>query len=119
MRLQSDPTVIYGMGERYAGKIHREDLRDANPFNTYVNNGLPPTPIAMPSLGSIVAAVHPQVTDELFFVARGDGSHIFSNTFDEHNTAVNKYQLANAYFFLARYRPYLREILSKGLYEHS
>lgn len=93
MRLQTDPTVIYGMGERYEGRIRRADLREATPWNTYVIRGLPPTPIAMPGAEAIRAAVAPQATDALFFVARGDGSHQFSRTLEEHNRAVREYQL--------------------------
>lgn len=93
MRLQTDPTVIYGMGERYTGRIRSADLREATPWNTYVIRGLPPTPIAMPGADSIRAAVHPEKTDALFFVARGDGSHVFSRTLEEHNKAVREFQL--------------------------
>src|SRR5699024_1014630 len=78
MRLQTDPTVIYGMGEDYDGNIRRSDLRKATPYNTYVIGGLPPTPIAMPGRDSILAALSPAATEDLFFVARGDGSHKFS-----------------------------------------
>jgi UPF0755 protein len=93
MRLQTDPTVIYGMGERYEGRIRSADLREPTPWNTYVIRGLPPTPIAMPGADSIRAAVAPAKTDALFFVARGDGSHQFSRTLEEHNRAVREYQL--------------------------
>lgn len=93
MRLQTDPTVIYGMGERYAGNIRRSDLREATPYNTYVIFGLPPTPIAMPGKAALQAAARPAEGDTLFFVARGDGSHFFSATYDEHRAAVEKYQL--------------------------
>lgn len=88
MRLQFDPTVIYGMGDRYTGTITKADLREDTPYNTYVHTGLPPTPIAMPSAGTINAALHPLHHDYLYFVARGDGSHQFSKTLTEHNTAV-------------------------------
>lgn len=92
MRLQTDPTVIYGMGESYRGRIRRSDLKQPTPYNTYVIDGLPPTPIAMPGAEAIHAAVDPASTDALYFVARGDGSHQFSATLEEHNAAVRQYQ---------------------------
>ncbi|MCK5002994.1 MAG: endolytic transglycosylase MltG [Gammaproteobacteria bacterium] len=94
MRLQTDPTVIYGMGENYKGDIRFRDLRKDTPYNTYTRNGLPPTPIAMPSLGAIKAVMHPAKTDYLYFVAFSDnsGRHKFSSTLVEHNKAVDKYQ---------------------------
>lgn len=92
MLLQTDPTVIYGMGERYGGSLHKNDLTADTPYNTYTRSGLPPTPIAMPSLASLQSALHPPASDKLYFVARGDGSSEFSRTLDEHNRAVNKYQ---------------------------
>lgn len=93
MRLQTDPTVIYGMGDRFDGDIRRRDLREATPWNTYVIRGLPPTPIASPSREAVIAAVNPGDGDYLYFVAKGDGSHYFSRTLEEHNRAVREYQL--------------------------
>ena len=92
MPLQTDPTVIYGLGESYDGKLHRRDLLTDAPYNTYTRAGLPPTPIAMPGKASLLAAVLPDPTKALYFVARGDGSSQFSATLEEHNRAVNKYQ---------------------------
>lgn len=93
MRLQTDPTVIYGMGEQYKGNISKADLRLDNPYNTYTRFGLPPTPIAMPGRASIYAALHPAAGNELYFVAKGDGSHHFSATLEEHQQAVKRYQI--------------------------
>ncbi len=93
MRLQTDPTVIYGMGLRYRGNIRLNDLKRDTPYNTYTRGGLPPTPIAMPGVKAIRAALHPSETRALYFVARGDGGHVFSNTLKEHNNAVTKYQI--------------------------
>lgn len=92
MPLQTDPTVIYGLGETFDGNLKKRDLQADTPHNTYTRRGLPPTPIAMPGLASIQAALHPAATSALYFVARGDGSSHFSNTLDEHNRAVNRYQ---------------------------
>ncbi|MDD5276656.1 MAG: endolytic transglycosylase MltG [Methylovulum sp.] len=92
MLLQTDPTVIYGMGEEYVGNIAYEDLRKRTPYNTYLSKGLPPTPIAMPGREAIVAALHPDNSDSLYFVARGDGTHVFSATLKSHNLAVEKFQ---------------------------
>jgi UPF0755 protein len=94
MLLQTDPTVIYGMGENYKGNIRYKDLRQATPYNTYVIEGLPPTPIAMPGRAAIHAALHPAKGKSLYFVAKGNGEglHVFSATLREHNNAVNRYQ---------------------------
>ncbi|WP_194787751.1 endolytic transglycosylase MltG [Pseudomonas sp. UFMG81] len=93
MMLQTDPTVIYGMGERYNGKITRADLREPTPYNTYTMTGLPPTPIAMVGREAIHAALNPSDGSSLYFVARGDGSHVFSDDLDDHNSAVREFQL--------------------------
>ena len=93
MKLQTDPTVIYGVKDRYDGNIRRSDLEDDNPYNTYVINGLPPTPIAMPSKAAIKAALHPDKTNYLYFVAKGGGAHKFSTSLAEHNNAVKRYVL--------------------------
>ena len=93
MKLQTDPTVIYGMGDRFDGDIRRVDLSEDTPYNTYVHKGLPPTPIALAGREAINAALHPDDGDAIFFVAKGDGTHQFSATLDEHNAAVRKYQL--------------------------
>lgn len=93
MRLQTDPTVIYGMGESYNGNIRRKDLRTDTPYNTYVHAGLTPTPIALPGREAIHAVLHPADGDALYFVATGQGGHYFSATLKEHNQAVQKYQI--------------------------
>ena len=92
MPLQTDPTVIYGLGDAFDGNLRRADLRADTPWNTYTRNGLPPTPIAMPGKASLLAAVQPGESRALYFVARGDGSSHFSESLDEHNRAVNRYQ---------------------------
>jgi len=93
MKLQTDPTVIYGMGERFNGNLRRQDLKTYTPYNTYMIKALPPTPIAMPSGEAVRAALNPAATKALYFVSRGDGSHEFSETLEQHNQAVVKYQL--------------------------
>ena len=93
MKLETDPSVIYGMGASYAGKIHKVDLQTDTPYNTYTRYGLPPTPIALPSRAAIHAVLHPAQGDALYFVAKGDGTHVFSATLAEQNAAVKKYIL--------------------------
>jgi len=93
MKLQTDPTVIYGMGEAFKGNIRRKDLHTPTPYNTYTQKGLPPSPICLPGYGSLLAAVNPEQGDTLYFVAKGNGEHAFSATLEEHNKAVRKYQL--------------------------
>jgi UPF0755 protein len=92
MRLQTDPTVIYGVGASFDGNLRKKDLQTDTPWNTYTRNGLPPTAIAMPGKAALLASVQPAPTRYLYFVARGDGSSHFSTTLDEHNRAVNRYQ---------------------------
>jgi len=96
MPLQTDPTVIYGLGDRFDGNLRRADLHTDHPWNTYTRKGLPPTPIAMPGRNALLAAVQPAASDALYFVARGDGSSQFSATLDAHNAAVNRYQRGGA-----------------------
>ena len=93
MLLQTDPTVIYGLGDRYNGKLTRAHLKEATPYNTYVISGLPPTPIAMVGREAIHAALNPVAGNSLYFVARGDGSHVFSDDLDAHNNAVREFQI--------------------------
>lgn len=93
MLLQTDPTVIYGMGDRYQGKIRKRDLQTDTPWNTYTRRGLPPTPIAMPSLASLEAVLHPEVHSFLYFVAKGDGTSVFASNLKEHQQNVRKYIL--------------------------
>ncbi len=96
MKLQTDPSVIYGMGERFDGNLRKRDLVTDTPFNTYTRRGLPPHPIAMPGLASLAAVMNPAETDALYFVSRGDGTSQFSRTLVEHNRAVAKYQMPGA-----------------------
>jgi UPF0755 protein len=93
MRLQTDPTVIYGLGESFDGNLRKRDLQQDNEYNTYTRGGLPPTPIAMPGIAAIEASLHPAKSNALYFVGKGDGSHAFSSTLNEHNRAVTRYQL--------------------------
>ena len=93
MRLETDPTIIYGMGSSYAGNIRKRDLQTDTPYNTYLRAGLPPTPIAMPGKAALEAVASPADGDAIFFVARGNGAHYFSATYAEHLAAVRKYQL--------------------------
>ena len=93
MLLQADPTIIYGLGDRFDGNLRSRDLKEDQPYNSYTRKGLPPTPIAMPSLSSVTAVMNPEHSDYLYFVAKGDGSHHFSKTYAEHLKAVRKYQL--------------------------
>lgn len=92
MRLQTDPTVIYGLGAKFDGDLRKKDLQTDTPWNTYTRDGLPPTAIAIPGKAALLAAVQPARSKALYFVAKGDGSSAFSNTLDEHNRAINKYQ---------------------------
>jgi UPF0755 protein len=96
MRLQTDPTLIYGLGEKFDGNLRKRDLLADGPYNSYTRAGLPPTPIALPGRASLMAAINPAPTRALYFVARGDGTSQFSETLAEHNRAVAKYQLAPA-----------------------
>jgi UPF0755 protein len=93
MKLQADPTVIYGLGEKFDGNLRKRDLVADTPYNTYTREGLPPTPIALPSQASLEAVTNPPATDYLYFVARGDGSSEFSTNLADHNRAVARYQL--------------------------
>lgn len=96
MLLQIDASVIYGLGQQYSGKLTYSDLKVDTPYNTYLHPGLPPTPIGMPSVSSLLAAVHPTKDTALYYVAKGDGSHVFSNNFREHLVAVNQYRIKQA-----------------------
>jgi UPF0755 protein len=96
MLLQTDPTVIYGLGERFDGNLRKRDLVTDTPYNSYTRSGLPPTPIALPGRAAIGAAMKPDSTDALYFVARGDGTSQFSTTLEAHNRAVDKYQRGGA-----------------------
>lgn len=113
MLLQIDPTIIYGMGDRYDGKIYKENIHEDTPYNTYVHKGLPPTPIAMPSIDSIKSALHPEMHDYYYFVAKGDGSHQFSKSLPEHNEAVKTAikKEPQAFYNDARVEKYLIKLL--------
>jgi len=108
MLLQTDPTIIYGLGESFDGNLRTDDLKNKkNPYNTYVHSGLPPTPIALPGRASLLAAINPVKSDALYFVAKGDGSHYFSKTYQEHKCAIIEYQLKGK--SPRRYRSYCRK----------
>lgn len=92
MLLQTDPTVIYGLGAQFDGNLRKNDLLTDTPYNSYTRPGLPPTPIALPGQAAIEATLHPAPIEALYFVAKGDGTSVFSNTLSEHNQAVNRYQ---------------------------
>lgn len=92
MLLQTDPTIIYGMGDKFDGNLRKKDLLEDGPYNSYTRTGLPPTPIALPGAAAIQAALHPADTDAIYFVAKGNGTHEFSSTLEAHNRAVNRYQ---------------------------
>lgn len=129
MLLQFDPSVIYGMGDKYKGKITRQDLLKVTPYNTYTNRGLPPTPIALPSVESILAVLHPAKHDYYYFVARGNGAHQFSRTLKEHNaavTAIEKHHVLpvrvseknkNEFFNWHLVQKYILELVALDLYE--
>jgi len=93
MRLQTDPSVIYGLGAKFDGNLRKRDLLADGPYNTYTRAGLPPTPICLPGRAALHAALHPAPGKTLYFVSRGDGSHVFSETFAQHDAAVRKFQL--------------------------
>lgn len=93
MLLQTDPTVIYGLGAAFDGNLRRRDLITDTPYNTYLRKGLPPTPIALPGAASLAAVMNPGPGDALYFVATGEGGHAFSATLEEHNRAVKRYQM--------------------------
>jgi len=116
MLLQFDPTVIYGVGESYDGKIHRADLLSNNPYNTYVHKGLPPTPISMPSLASIEAMLHPMKHDYYYFVAQSIGVHQFSKQLAEHNKAVANAREMHWFFNYSLARYYLLKLFSQKIY---
>ena len=97
MRLQTDPTVIYGLGDAFDGNLRKADLLRDTPWNTYTRAGLPPTPIAMPGKASLLAAVRPAASKALYFVARGDGTSEFSSNLEDHNRAVNRFQRSGSH----------------------
>jgi UPF0755 protein len=118
MLLQIDPTVIYGMGKQYQGKIYQSNLRQDTAYNTYVHKGLPPTPIAMPGMASIVSAMHPKQHDYFYFVATGDGSHQFSETLSKHYVAVemSNQHSAVGYFNIFKIKEHLVRIFSESAF---
>ena len=117
MLLQFDPTVIYGMGASYTGKIYKSDLTADTPYNTYVHKGLPPTPIAMPSESSLRAVLHPAHHEYLYFVAKGDGGHRFSKTLEEHHQAVSYYMPHTLFFNNAIIERYIKPYLTMSALE--
>lgn len=119
MLLQFDPTVIYGAGPRFDGKIRRTDLLSNNPYNTYVHKGLPPTPISMPSLAAIEAVMHPMHHDFYYFVAQNIGSHQFSKELNEHNKAVEEARKEKQFFNFSLVRFYLIKLFSQRIYSFS
>ncbi len=117
MLLQFDPTVIYGMGNRYAGALRRIHLTENTPYNTYIHKGLPPTPISMPSLGSIQAVLHPKQHQYYYFVARGDGTHQFSKSLAEHSNAIQGFKVHQPWFFnSALVREYVLKLMFEEIF---
>lgn len=116
MLLQFDPTVIYGIGDRYDGTIHRADLLSHNPYNTYIHKGLTPTPIAMPSLAAIEAVMHPAQHDYYYFVAQSNGSSLFTKHLTEHNKAVAIARKTKWFFNTALARYYLLKLFSQRIF---
>lgn len=117
MLLQFDPSVIYGLGQKYDGKIHKQNLSDQSIYNTYVHKGLPPTPIAIPSQSSIEAALHPQKHDYYYFVATGDGSHHFSKSLIEHTRTIADINKSPGFFNGAKVQGYIQQTLMKKIFQ--